>query len=70
MCMANLTHPCLFQNQIVTMAAAPPNYLVTTVCDKVIYPMDIQMDAMVNNRWDCLADFQGFNYDRIKTRVR
>ena len=70
MCMSDLTYPSLFRNLIVTMAAAPPNYLVTTVCDKVLSLTTSQRDAIVNNIWSRLADFQGFNYDRIKTRVR
>ena len=66
MCMADLTYPSLFQNQIVTMAAAPPRDLVTTVCDNMLSLTASQMDAVVNNGWDCLADFQGFNYNRVQ----
>ena len=67
MCMADLTYPSLFQNRIFTMDAAPSNDLVTTVCDNVIPLTASQRDEIVNNGWACLADFQGFNYDRIKT---
>ena len=70
MCMANLTYPSLFRNRIVTMAAAPPNDLVTTICDNVLSLASSQKDAIVNNGWACLADFQGFKYDRIQTWVR
>ena len=65
MCMADLTYISLLWNRIVTMAAAPPNDLVTTVCDHVISLTSSQRDAIVNNGWACLADFQDFNYDRI-----
>ena len=58
---------CDKQNKIVTMAIAPTNNLVTTVCDNVLFFMASQRDAIVNNRWTRLADFQGFNYDRIQT---
>ena len=67
MCMADLTYPSLVRNRIFTMDAAPPNDLVTTVCDNVLSLTVSQRDAIVNNRWACLADFQGFNYDRIQT---
>ena len=52
------------------MAAAPPNDLVTTVCDNVISLTARQRDAIVNNGWDQLDDFQVFNHDRIKTWER
>ena len=68
--MADLTYPYLFRNQIFSIASAPPNDLVTTVCDYVLYLTDSQSDAIVNNGWDRLADFQGFNYDRIQTWAR
>ena len=61
MCMADLTYPSLFQNRIVAMEAAPPNDLVTTVCDNVLSLTDSQSDAIVNNGWDRLDDFQGLN---------
>ena len=70
MCMSDLTYPSLFQNLIVTMAAAPPNDLVTNLCDNVLSITAIQRDAIVNNGWACLADFQGLNYDRIQTWPR
>ena len=57
----------LFRNQIVTMDAAPPNDLVTTVCDNVISLMASQRDAIFNNGRYSLSDFQGFNYSRIQT---
>ena len=69
-CMANLTYPSLFQNIIVTIAAAPPNNLVTTVCYNVLSLTAILRDAIVNIRWARLSDFQGFNYDRIQTWAR
>ena len=53
--MANITYPSLFQKLIVTMAAASPNNLVTTVCDNVLSLMAIQRDAIVNNGWARLA---------------
>ena len=65
--MENLTHPSLFQNLIVVMAAAPPNNMVTTICDNVLSLTASKRDAIMNNEWDRLADFQGFNYDRIQT---
>ena len=68
--MEDLTYTSLFRNQIVTMAAAPPNDLVTTVYDNVISLLDSQRDAIVNNGWSRLAGFQGFNYDRIQTWAR
>ena len=52
------------------MAVAPNNYLVTTVCDKEIYLTASQRDAIVNNMWACLDDFQGFKYYRIQTWAR
>ena len=52
------------------MAAAPPNYPVTTVCDNVLSPIASQRYVLVNNGWARLADFQSFNYDRIQTWVR
>ena len=52
------------------MATAPPNDLVTTVCDNVLSLTAIQRDAIVNNGWARLADFQGFNYARIQTWAR
>ena len=64
--MANLIYPSLLRNRIFTMATAPPNDLVTTVCDNVLYFMDRQRDAIMNNGWARLADFQGFNYERIQ----
>ena len=70
MCMADLTYPSLLQHQIVTMAAAPPNNLVTTECDNLLYLTAIQRDAIMNNGWAHLTDFQGFNYDRIQTWAR
>ena len=68
--MANITYPSLFRNRIVTMATAPPNYLVTTICDNMISLTASQRDTIVNNGWACLAEFQGFNYDRIHTWER
>ena len=68
--MANLTYPSLFQNIIVTMAAAPLNDLVTTVCYNVLSLTAILRDAIVNIRWARLSGFQGFNYDRIQTWAR
>ena len=68
--MADLTYPSMLRNRIVTMAAAPPNDLVTTVCDNVLSLMASQRGAIVNNGWDRLADFQGFNYDKIQTWAR
>ena len=65
MFMADLTYPSLFQNRIFTMAAAPPNDLVTTVCDNVLFLKASQRNAIMNNGWAHLADFQGFNNDRI-----
>ena len=70
MCMADLIYHSLFQNQIVTMAAAPPNDLFNTVCDNVLSLTASQRYAIMNNGWALLADFQGFNYDRIQTRSR
>ena len=64
--MADLTYPSLFQNHIVTMAAAPPKDLVTNVCNNVISLTASQRDEIVNNGCDLLADFQGFNYDSIQ----
>ena len=52
------------------MAPAPPNHLVTTICDKVPSLTASQRDATVNNGWDRLAYFQGFNYDRIQNWER
>ena len=52
------------------MAAATPNDLVTTVCDNVLSLTAIQRDAIVNNRWARLADFQCFNYNMIQTWER
>ena len=69
-CMADLTYPSMLRNRIVTMAAAPPNDLVTTVCDNVLSLMASQRGAIVNNGWDRLSDFQGFNYDKIQTWAR
>ena len=68
--MPELTYLSLFRNRIFTMATAPPNDLVITVCDNVISPMDSQRDEIVNNGWDRLADFQGFKYYRIQTWAR
>ena len=68
--MADLTYPFLFQNQIVTMAAAPPNDMITTVCDNVLSLTAIQRDAIVNNGWDHLAELQVFNYNRIHIWAR
>ena len=68
--MANITYPSLFRNRIVTMAAAPPNDLVTTVCDNVLSLTAIQRYAIVNNGWARFADFQGSNYNRIQTWAR
>ena len=68
--MVDLTYPSLFQNQIFTMAAATPKDLVTTVCDKVLSLTSSQRYSIVNNDWDRLADFRGFNYDRIQTWAR
>ena len=65
--MSNLTYYFLFQNKIVTMAAAPPNNLVTTICDNVLSLTASQRDAIVNNGWAHLSDFQGFNFDRTQT---
>ena len=55
MCMVDLTYPSIFQNQISTMAAAPTNDLVTTVCDNVISLTASQRDAIVNYIWAGLA---------------
>ena len=52
------------------MDAAPPNELVTTVCDNVISLTATQRDKIVNNRWDRLSEFQGFNYNIIQTWAR
>ena len=52
------------------MALEPPNNLIITVFDNVLYLTDIQRDAIVKNVLACLADFQGFNYDRIQTWAR
>ena len=52
------------------MYAAPPNDLVTTVCDNVLSLTASQWDEIVNNGWARLADFQGFNYNKIKTWAR
>ena len=68
--MADLTYPSLFWYRIFTMAAAPLNDLVTTVCDNVLSLTASQRDSIVNKGWACLSDFQGFNYDRIQTWVR
>ena len=65
--MADLTYPSLFWKLIVTMATAPPNDLVTTICDNLLSITARQRDEIVNNGWAWLADFQGFNYDRIQT---
>ena len=65
--MEDLIYSSLFQNQIFTMAAAPPNDLVTTLCDNVISLTSIQRDKFFNSRWARLADFQGFNYNKIDT---
>ena len=52
------------------MAAASPNDLVTTICDNILSLAASQRDAIVNNGWARLADFQGFNYGRIQTWAR
>ena len=52
------------------MDAAPPNDLVTTVCDNVLSLTASQWDEIVNNGWARLADFQGFNYNKIKASNR
>ena len=52
------------------MAAAPPNDLVTTVRDNVISLTARQRDAIGNNRWSHLSEFQVFNYDRIQNWAR
>ena len=52
------------------MAVAPPNDLVTTICDNVLFLTAIQRDAIMKNGWARLADFQGFNYDRNQTCAR
>ena len=52
------------------MAAAPPNDLVTTVCDYVLSFTASQRDEIANNGLDRLYDFQGFNYDRIQNWAR
>ena len=70
MCIADLTYPSLFRNRIVTMATAPHIDLVATVCDHVLSLTANQRDAIMNNGWACLADVQGFNYDRIQTWAR
>ena len=70
MYIADLTYPPLFQNGIFTMAAAPPNDLVTTVCDNVISLEASQRDKIMDSKWARLADFQGFNYNRIQTWAR
>ena len=49
------------------MVAAPPNDLVTNICDNVLSLKASQRDAIVNNGWARLADFQDFNYNRIQT---
>ena len=61
MCMADLTFPSVSQNQIVFTAAAPPNNVVSTACDNVLSLMASPRDAIMNNRWARLSDFQGFN---------
>ena len=61
--MADLTYASQLRKRIVTMAAAYPNNLVTTVCDNMLYLTASQMDEIINNGWDRLAEFQGFNYD-------
>ena len=68
--MADLTYTSLFRNRIVTMATAPPNNMVTTVCDNGLSLADIQRDAIMNNVWDCFAYFQGFNNERIQNSER
>ena len=68
--MADLTYPSLFRNQIFAMVAAPPNDLVTTICDNVLSLKASQRDAIVNNGCAILDDFQGFNYYRIQTWAR
>ena len=70
MCMANLTYPSLFRNLIVPIAAAPPNNMVTTICDNVLYLTASQRDAILNNGWARLSDFKGFNYDRTQIWAR
>ena len=67
MFMVNFKYPSLFRNQIVTMSSAPKNDLVTTICDNVLSLTASQRDAILNNRWYCIAEFQGFNYDRMQT---
>ena len=52
------------------MATAPPNDLVTTIFDNVLSLTASQRDAIMNNAWAHLDDFQGFNYDRIQTWAR
>ena len=65
MCMADLTDPSLFRNRIFTMPAAPPNDLVTTVCDNVLSLTASQRDAIVNNGGAPFSDLQVFNCNRI-----
>ena len=69
-CMADFTYPSLFRNRIVTMATAPPNNLVTIICDNVFSLTASQRDAIVNNGWDRLDEFQGFNYYMTQTWER
>ena len=52
------------------MAASHPNYMVTTICDNVHSLKSSQRDAIMNNGWARLSDFQGFNYYRIQTWAR
>ena len=70
MCMSDLTYPSMFQNRIFTMAAAPPKDLVNTVCYNVLSLTAIQRAAIVNNGWARLADFKGFDCNRIQTWAR
>ena len=63
--MSDLKYNYLLRNRKVSMVAAPPNDLVTTICDNVLSLTAIQRYAIVNNRWARLADFQGFNYNMI-----
>ena len=49
------------------MAAAPPNDLVTPICDNVLSLTSSQRDGIVKNGWASLADLQAFNYNRIRT---
>ena len=52
------------------MAASHPNYMVTTICDNLHSLTSSQRDAIMNNGWARLSDFQVLTYDMIKTWER